>query len=251
METNMRDFSDVLAFHSRFDLPRGEFTVAPPTEQYNFRLTFLHEEIDEYHEAFGRANLVGCVDALIDFVYVAIGTALFCGTPRNGHASVWPTFRTAKQALVNQGVLDEMHYAPALLDQPLHMLTCSMLRFSVRAFEYAYGASVAGSDAGTQLMVYHLKEAADYAYKAAALMHVPWENCWQHVQAANMAKRRANAAGTDSKRSSSFDVVKPKGWKAPEAAIATELMLEGWRIPDHIAIDNISGKVRVAHEVSL
>lgn len=241
----MRDFLDVLAFNKRFDLPCGEQTEAPATDVYNFRLTFLHEEIDEYHEAFGRGNLVGTVDALIDFVYVAIGTAFFCGTPRNGPSAVWPTYRTAQRALVVQDVIDGHHQPPHLLSQQLHMYTCNALRCSVRMFEYAYGAAKESDFGSSGLMITCLKEGVDYAYKAAAMMHVPWDSCWRHVQEANMSKRRAQADGSDSKRKSSFDVVKPSGWRAPEAAIATELMLEGWRPPRNMEIDNVTGKVRM------
>jgi predicted HAD superfamily Cof-like phosphohydrolase len=42
-----------------------------------------------------------------------------------------------------------------------------------------------------------------------------FEAAWKRVHAANMLKVRANTA-RDSKRGSSLDVVKPKGWKAPD-----------------------------------
>lgn len=41
-----------------------------------------------------------------------------------------------------------------------------------------------------------------------------FEEAWARVQKANMSKVRAKSAG-ESKRNSSFDVVKPKGWKPP------------------------------------
>lgn len=41
-----------------------------------------------------------------------------------------------------------------------------------------------------------------------------WGEAWQRVHEANMKKVRAVVA-TDSKRGSTFDVIKPKGWTAP------------------------------------
>ena len=42
-----------------------------------------------------------------------------------------------------------------------------------------------------------------------------FDEAWNRVHAANMAKVRAQADASDSKRGSSFDVVKPPGWAPP------------------------------------
>lgn len=44
---------------------------------------------------------------------------------------------------------------------------------------------------------------------------IPWQECWEEVHHANMSKVRAKADGSNSKRASGFDVVKPEGWKPP------------------------------------
>lgn len=49
----------------------------------------------------------------------------------------------------------------------------------------------------------------------AHLMGLPWQELWDDVQRANMTKQRAAADGSDSKRGSSFDVIKPPGWQGP------------------------------------
>lgn len=48
----------------------------------------------------------------------------------------------------------------------------------------------------------------------------PWEAGWDVVMGRNMAKKRAEPDGSDSKRRSPWDVVKPPGWYGPEAALA-------------------------------
>ena len=39
---------------------------------------------------------------------------------------------------------------------------------------------------------------------------------WRRIQEANMAKVRANADGSNSKRNTMYDVIKPIGWEAPD-----------------------------------
>lgn len=53
------------------------------------------------------------------------------------------------------------------------------------------------------------------AHGTALMMGLPWDNLWAEVQRANMSKVRAKSDGSDSKRKSSLDVVKPPGWQAP------------------------------------
>lgn len=58
----------------------------------------------------------------------------------------------------------------------------------------------------------------DLVYVALGTAHLlgyPWEQGWNLVQAANMAKVRA-LRPEDSKRGSAWDVVKPPGWTAPD-----------------------------------
>lgn len=53
----------------------------------------------------------------------------------------------------------------------------------------------------------------------------PWEDGWDAVMAANMRKKRAEPDGSDSKRGSPWDVVKPAGWYGPEAELRELLRL--------------------------
>lgn len=58
----------------------------------------------------------------------------------------------------------------------------------------------------------------DLVYVAMGTAHFlgyPWQMGWRLVQRANMAKIRAKKDASDSKRGSSFDVVKPPGWTPP------------------------------------
>lgn len=134
MTTN---FGDVGDFHRKFDLPTSDENPGPrPIDDLftEFRIKFMHEELEEFEEGWHEGDHAKMFDALMDLVYVAMGTA----------------------------------------------------------------------------------HAAGY----------PWEQGWAKVQAANMTKVRAAKDGSDSKRGSSFDVVKPPDFRPPD--IASLLASYGW-----------------------
>lgn len=66
------------------------------------------------------------------------------------------------------------------------------------------------------------------AHGTAHLQGYPWQKGWNLVQSANMRKVRAAKDGSDSKRGSSYDVVKPEGWTAPD--IEGLLQRHGWEV---------------------
>ena len=72
----------------------------------------------------------------------------------------------------------------------------------------------------------------DLVYVALGTAHLhgfPWAALFAEVQRANMTKERAKPDGSDSARGSSFDVVKPEGWRGP--AMVEVLMRAGWKGP--------------------
>jgi predicted HAD superfamily Cof-like phosphohydrolase len=70
----------------------------------------------------------------------------------------------------------------------------------------------------------------DLSYVTLGTAHVmgfPWQELFFTVQKANMAKERAMRA-EQSSRGSTFDVIKPVGWQAPD--IKGVLRRHGWNI---------------------
>jgi predicted HAD superfamily Cof-like phosphohydrolase len=62
-----------------------------------------------------------------------------------------------------------------------------------------------------------------YVVMGTAMMHgFDLEEAFNRVHQANMAKVRAQV-GTQSKRGSHFDVIKPPGWEAPDLSDLTEV----------------------------
>lgn len=57
------------------------------------------------------------------------------------------------------------------------------------------------------------------ALGTAHMLRIPFDECWDAVQRANMAKERAKSADDErSTRKHRFDVVKPEGWESPNIA---------------------------------
>ncbi len=114
---------DIDAFHKKFKFEKNNKVGIPDNnELVNFRTAFLLEELAEYAQAITKKDAAGALDALVDIVYIALGTA-------------W-------------------------------------------------------------------------------LFNLPFEQAWQEVQRANMSKIRTKSKSK--KRGTSFDVVKPKGWRPPD-----------------------------------
>jgi len=131
-------WDDIVAFHNKFKVPQS---VAPSIELeeglLDFRLGFMREELNEFVEAVELNDHVKAFDALIDLVYVAMGTAYVC--------------------------------------------------------------------------------------------QFPWQDGWDVVHAANLTKRRVEHA-SESKRGSSYDIVKPEGWVSPELELSAILTLHARRL---------------------
>lgn len=106
------NFDDVGDFHRQFDLQampaNGEESAGRPNllddDLYEFRHKFLQEELDEFMDAHRRADLADAADALIDLVYVAMGTAHFMGLPWQ---ELWDEVQRANMAKVRSASAEE------------------------------------------------------------------------------------------------------------------------------------------------
>ncbi|MCA1807245.1 MAG: nucleoside triphosphate pyrophosphohydrolase family protein [Actinobacteria bacterium] len=95
--------------------------------------------------------------------------------------------------------------------------------FLVEELEEFIAGAVDGDD---EQMFDALLDLAYVAFGTAHLLGYPWQVGWDEVQRANMKKIRAAKDGSNSKRGSSFDVVKPPHWTPPD--IKAVLEKNGW-----------------------
>lgn len=72
---------DVKAFHEKFQVPMAAVPSLLDPDALSFRLKFLYEELHEFEDSAKWQDLEGMADALVDLVYIAMGTALMMGLP--------------------------------------------------------------------------------------------------------------------------------------------------------------------------
>jgi len=67
---------DIDNFHKKYGFEKNEKIDIPNnSELINFRTAFLMEELAEYTNAITKKDAAGALDALVDIVYIALGTA--------------------------------------------------------------------------------------------------------------------------------------------------------------------------------
>jgi predicted HAD superfamily Cof-like phosphohydrolase len=76
---NCKPFHQVEQFHHHFEFPIPSNPQLPDPTIFQSRIEFLQEEADELYHAYNEMDLVGVMDAVLDLIYVAIGTGLYAG----------------------------------------------------------------------------------------------------------------------------------------------------------------------------
>ena len=100
------NYFDVGSFHCKFNLPFVSVTRPPtPTlldgDTYDFRVNFLFEELHEFTTSHRAGDLAKAADALIDLVYVAMGTAQMMQLPWQELWNEVQRANMAKQRAIN------------------------------------------------------------------------------------------------------------------------------------------------------
>ena len=73
---------DIDNFHKKYGFEKNEKVDIPNnSELINFRTAFLIEELAEYTNAITKKDAAGALDALVDIVYIALGTAWLFNLP--------------------------------------------------------------------------------------------------------------------------------------------------------------------------
>jgi hypothetical protein len=92
LKTSTDLYQDVTAFCRRFKLQptRTLFRLSP--KKMTVRLKHLSEELNELRHGVATGDDAEVIDALVDLVYVALGTAHLCGFP---FMKVWDAVHTA------------------------------------------------------------------------------------------------------------------------------------------------------------
>ena len=66
------NFKMVQEFHRKFGII--SYDGDPPTDVYEYRVKFMEEELNEFKKAYFNEDREEQLDALVDLIYVALGT---------------------------------------------------------------------------------------------------------------------------------------------------------------------------------
>lgn len=91
------NFQDIVDFHEKFRLITSPGPAMLTDDLFEFRHRFLMEEIAELVEAHASGDLVKTADALVDIVYVALGTAYLMGIPWQ---AIWTAVHNANMTKI-------------------------------------------------------------------------------------------------------------------------------------------------------
>ena len=73
---------DIDQFHKKFKFEKNDKVGIPENKELvNFRTSFLIEELAEYTQAITKGDSAAALDALVDIVYIALGTAWLFNLP--------------------------------------------------------------------------------------------------------------------------------------------------------------------------
>lgn len=95
-------FADVVEFQKAMRLVHRDRAQMLPPDDWNRRIRLILEELSELATAHAAGDLVEFSDALVDLVWVVLGTAVEAGVP---FEDVWAEVRRANMAKAG-GVLD-------------------------------------------------------------------------------------------------------------------------------------------------
>jgi hypothetical protein len=95
--------SDVYEFHVKFELVPTKKGILKSDLAW-FRYRFGIEEIEEWRDSHDSGNLVGCLDAMIDEVYVSIGTLVMHGFSEVEIKDAWNRVHEANMKKVRVSV---------------------------------------------------------------------------------------------------------------------------------------------------
>lgn len=195
----------VVDFHRKFKIDyTGDIRDLPP--ELAWRREFLNEELREYEEAWGQQDLAKQFDALIDLTYVALGTFhLHGGTTHN--------LKVLND--LNPQLLQPKQCAGPVNGKEMKVFT-DIIRWTMDQYDKTH----------ISLGLYNKLNQLEYicmtCMNQATIHQFPWHLGFMEVHKANMAKRLSLPGEGRGEN----DIVKPKGWKAPDI----QKVLDDWRL---------------------
>lgn len=213
---------DVKLFHDKFGLVTPSEFIKLDDDLHSFRTGFFTEELTEYEDAVRDGDLETTLDSLIDLVYIIAGAALLHGIQ---HEEFYGAAMVVDEFFGEGSHLQDDLPSPALpevIAQLPDLLTAgvfvTLMRDHIDSYDAIHKIDDMPIAARREYVKYTLAAMFNSCMTAAGYCNCTealWDELWVDVQRANMSKERALKA-SDSKRGSTYDVIKPVGWIAPQ-----------------------------------
>jgi predicted HAD superfamily Cof-like phosphohydrolase len=210
----LKYYNDVKEFHDKFGMVTPPSFTKVPEDLFKFRVLFFEEELNEYVESFETRDLPTAIDSLIDLVYITCGTALLYGVQLEDKP-------------------DPIFYEPATNDPPKflevdnHVDLVYNLKSDIKRFVVMHQIDdLVLNETGIKRSLSTMFEHCTYGAALMGFSKPRWDLLWNDVHRANMTKERALRA-EQSKRGSTYDIIKPAGWVPPQSEELVQKMLRG------------------------
>ncbi len=207
-------FEDVREFHKKFEVPMPDTLSLLNDEAYNFRVEFLKEEQNEFKDSFQKRNFEGCIDALLDEVYVACGTSLMMGVDFLNWLENYDKVITEDQEICRLKKDTGFSFTDLkFLSDDEYNKAINLLGINLNNFiHFHYYGDINKCTESMLCLVILCYDISNHM----GIDWATWRELFSDVHRANMSKIRATDA-SQSKRKTSLDVIKPPGWIGPNA----------------------------------
>lgn len=201
---------DVQLFQNKFGFPvPSDFTFITE-DMFDFRKNFLYEELNEMKDAFSDQDLGEVFDALIDLVYISCGTLIYHGIGYDKLDDELISKAINGAYIIHMDTIPSG--TPGFLSESLFENYTHCLEENIREYIEGYGEKNKVKTINALVSIY---------YNCLAIANQmdlttdQWNILWDDVQTANMNKERVVSV-EQSKRGSTYDIIKPKGWVPPK-----------------------------------
>lgn len=218
----MTDFpyvQDVKSFHDKFGLVTPESFVKLDDNLHKFRSGFFTEELTEYEEAVRDGDLATTLDSLIDLIYIIAGASLVHGIK---HEELYAAAMIVDEyfgddSILSEDILEAEVTSISLPDPLVASEFTALMRDHIDCFDAVHEYEDMPLAVRKEYVKYTLAAMFNSCLTASGYCGCTeelWVELWNDVQRANMSKERA-LREADSKRGSTYDVIKPVGWIPP------------------------------------
>lgn len=196
---------DVQVFQEKFGFNTPDQFILIPQDLFDFRVKFLLEELEEYTHSYTVSDLGTAIDSLIDLVYVACGTAIYHGVSFDKFDDILNVdFSLLFSSKIPSG---KLHF----LTPEQHFQFVKLVSKNIQQYEEAYFLK---DEEKIKTSIASIYLNCMFASTMMDISNEQWDEMWDDVQRANMSKERATSS-SQSKRDSTYDIIKPVGWIPP------------------------------------